>query len=170
MSMKNPNDRTRDLPAVTQCLIQLRYRAPLTNQVHFIFIHTILSYNQTCSDSLDMILMLSRMMANEPKDVGLSINNIRIRIKCTWLFILFHYVHTRYDKWSAIFARHARINASTFLCKLMVISKKKSTISCTVLQVSNFTNIDSLAFELLLRLMTKTERCLTDTPKGCKRV
>jgi phage-related baseplate assembly protein len=53
---------------------------------------------------------------------------------------------------------------STFSCKLKVTTnkqtnkqtnKKNSTISCTVLQVSNFNNIHSLVFDLLLRLVSK---------------
>jgi len=94
--MKNPINRTRDLPACSAVPHPTTLsRAP--HQSDTFYIHTLLIYNQTCSGSLAMILMLSRMMANEPNDVGLSINKLRIRIKCTWLFILFHYVHTRYN-------------------------------------------------------------------------
>jgi hypothetical protein len=81
--MKNSSDRTRDLPACSAVPQPTTlWRAP--HQSDTLYIHTLLIYNQTCSGSLAMILVSSRMMANEPKDVGLSINNLRVRIKCTW--------------------------------------------------------------------------------------
>jgi hypothetical protein len=140
--MNNPNDRTRDLPACSAvphptALPHAPHQSDTPN------IHTLLIYNQTCSGSLAMILMLFRMMATELKDVGLSMNNSRVSIKCAWLFILFHYVHTRYDKWSAIFARYARINASMFSYKSVVISKSKTKkkaqqflVQCSKYQIS----------------------------------